>query len=564
MRINNAFIQELIARTDIVEIVGRYLHLKKSGRNYAACCPFHDEKTSSFTINPNKQLYHCFGCGAGGNVINFIMAHQSMGFLDAVITLSEIMGVPVVYDSEQHAPRKNHNELYDLMHAVSAYYVAQLGSSEGKTARDYLAKRGIDGEQIKKYQLGYAPNLWDGVLKAFSDKKDLLLQSGLLSEGERGQQYDRFRHRLVFPINDHRGRVVAFGGRVFDESKPKYLNSPETAIFHKSDVLYGFTQARLSQPLDCLIVVEGYSDVIALSQHGINNAVSILGTGLSDNHLKQLFRSVSRLVFCFDGDAAGYKAAWAALQSCLPFMDGTLQVQFLFLPDGDDPDSAVRRLGASGFSGLLQKAVPLSHFLFAHVTKDNNLSVLEGRAAVAEAVKPLLARCPDSAYRALLNQKLNELTQVNFKQFAHKQPAPRRTEFLTPIESAICLLLQSPQLHAHCDDIYGMVSGFDSDTAHFLMAIIDLLQQSPNITPALMFEHFRGSVYESILAKYAISDTAPINAEIEIEGVSQQIKQQFHKQRINSLLSKGGLNQLTPAEKQEFVQLTSIISRVGE
>jgi DNA primase len=394
MSIPRAFIDELIARADVVEIIDSYVSLRKAGKDYQACCPFHQEKTPSFTVSREKQFYYCFGCGATGNVISFLMEHAHLEFIDAVQELASRLGLEVPFtdepDNDNRQAHKNRlNQLYTLLAEVADFYTQQLQQHpKSIKARDYLLQRGLNLAVQTDYKIGFAPPAWDSVLQHFGTSPDnitLLIESGLLSQNEQGKRYDRFRDRVMFPIMDSRGRVVGFGGRVLGQGDPKYLNSPETPVFHKGQELYGWFRARQQRPAtEQALVVEGYMDVVALAQFDINNAVATLGTATSSEHTQQLFRHVNEVIFCFDGDKAGRKAGWRALETVLPQMQSGRQVRFMFLPEGEDPDSLVRTLGREAFLEQLGQAQPLSQFLFAHLSKQTDVSNLDGRARLVD------------------------------------------------------------------------------------------------------------------------------------------------------------------------------------
>ena len=414
------FIDDLLNRTDIVEVVGSRVQLKKTGKNYSACCPFHQEKTPSFTVSPDKQFYYCFGCGAGGNALGFLMDHDHLEFPQAVEELAKRAGLDVPREDSRpgHKPRQNvDSPLYPLLAAAADFYRQALkGHPARQAAVDYLKGRGLSGVIARDFGLGFAPPGWDNLLKHLggdSLQQKALIDAGLLIENaETGKRYDRFRDRVMFPIRDSRGRVIAFGGRVLGDDKPKYLNSPETPVFHKGQELYGLYEARQhNRDLDEVVVVEGYMDVIALAQQGLRNAVATLGTATSEEHIKRLFRLVPSILFCFDGDNAGRNAAWRALEACLPSLQDGRRVRFLFLPEGEDPDSLVRQEGADAFRARLhQQAQPLAEYFFRHLAEEADPSTLEGKAHLATLAAPLLDKLPGANLRALMRQRLSEIT----------------------------------------------------------------------------------------------------------------------------------------------------------
>lgn len=420
-RIPEHFVQDLLARTNLVEVIDERVPLKKSGRNYMACCPFHNEKTPSFTVAPDKQFYYCFGCGASGNAVGFLMEYERMGFQDAVKQLAGRAGleVPLEQDNPQQKQRKSHLEtLYELLARADHFYRQQLKSApERQAAVDYLKTRGVSGEIAKAFGLGFAPPGFDNLITTLSlDQQgiELALEAGLLVRREdTGRTYDKFRERILFPIRDTRGRTLGFGGRVLGDGKPKYLNSPETPVFHKGEELYGLYEWRQSRDKsDYLFVVEGYMDVIALAQHGIANSVATLGTATSETHVRKLFHQVDTIVFCFDGDDAGRRAAWRALESCLPVLDDGKQARFLFLPEGEDPDTLVRREGREALLAASDQAPSLSRFLFDHLAEPLNTETLDGRARLARLTLPFIQKTRGDFYRNLLRRELAELTRL--------------------------------------------------------------------------------------------------------------------------------------------------------
>ncbi len=447
--IPNDFIQTLLSRVDIVEVVDRLVPLKKAGANYVACCPFHGEKTPSFTVSPTKQFYHCFGCGAHGTAIGFLIEYSQKSFPEAVEELARDAGltVPRVERSGEKERREEAADLTEQLLIAAKFYRAQL--KESQRAIDYLKGRGLTGTIAAHYGIGYAPDAWQSLDQAFPDYSDPSLDAaGLVVRGENNKRYDRFRDRVMFPIHDVRGRVVGFGGRVLDRGEPKYLNSPETPVFSKGRELYGLFQARQAiRDAERVVVVEGYMDVVALAQHGVGYAVATLGTSTTAVHVQKLFRLTDSVVFCFDGDNAGRKAAWRALENALPALADGKNAQFLFLPDGEDPDDFVRKRGKAAFEQALKAAVPLSEFLLRELAAQHPPSSAEGRAALVAAARPYLAQIEAPVLAALLRRRLAELSGLpeselksllvqrgrgagsapagRFADVAHKTPRPR-------------------------------------------------------------------------------------------------------------------------------------------
>ena len=444
--IPQSFIDDLLHRADIVDVIDKRVALKKSGKNYSACCPFHNEKSPSFSVQPEKQFYYCFGCGVGGNAIGFIMNFDSVDFPQAVETLARDNGMEVPREESKAATqrRAENAEIYALLEEASTYYQQQLRSHEGRAdAVDYLKGRGLSGAIARDFCLGYAPPGWDNLLKACAptpQKEKDLLKGGMVIEREAGKSgggssysgYDRFRHRIMFPIRDARGRTIGFGGRVLGDDKPKYLNSPETPVFHKGSELYGLYEAKKSSnKLSRLLIVEGYMDVIALAQMGIRNAVATLGTATSGTHLKRLFRMVPEVVFCFDGDKAGRTAAWRALESTLPQMEDGRQVRFLFLPEGEDPDTLVRKIGQEAFEKLVDEATPLEQFFFDKLGAELDLDSHQGRGKLRELAQPLVTQIPDGVYALLMREQLAKRLGISGEALAglieKSAPEPRPT-----------------------------------------------------------------------------------------------------------------------------------------
>ena len=440
--IPQSFIDDLLNRTDIVDVVSSRVQMKKAGKNYTACCPFHKEKTPSFSVSPDKQFYYCFGCGAGGNALGFIMDHDNLDFPQAVEELAKAAGmeIPREESGRAHKPRQpTDSPLYPLLTAAAEFYRQALKSHPArKAAVDYLKGRGLTGEIARDFGLGFAPPGWDNLYKHLSSdtlQQKAMIDAGLLVENtETGKRYDRFRDRVMFPIRDSRGRIIAFGGRVLGDDKPKYLNSPETPVFHKGQELYGLFEARkFNRSLDEIIVVEGYMDVIALAQQGLRNAVATLGTATSEEHMKRLFRVVPSVLFCFDGDQAGRNAAWRALEATLPCLQDGRRARFLFLPEGEDPDTLVRSEGTDAFKARInQHAQPLADYFFQQLTEEADPRSLEGKAHMATLAAPLIDKVPGANLRTLMRQRLSEitgLTSETVSQLAQKAPTPAQPSY---------------------------------------------------------------------------------------------------------------------------------------
>jgi len=418
-RIPEAFIDEVIARADIVELIHSQVTLKKSGKNYVACCPFHNEKTPSFTVSRDKQFYYCFGCGASGNAVSFLMEYSRLSFIESVQSLAHSAGLEIPVEERSSAENQQFKQLTGALEQAQRFFSQQLlaKTPASKKARQYLRDRGLNNEIIDLFKLGYAPPGWDNLIQHLHLKNNpqVGILSGLTVESDKQRVYDRFRDRVMFPITDPRGRTIAFGGRVMGDDKPKYLNSPETPLFHKQEVLYGLHE-HLSDKLtprnekpNKFLIVEGYLDVIALFQHGIRFSVATLGTATSRSHLEKLFRHAPEIIFCFDGDKAGRKAAERALTTTLPTLQAGREIKFLFLPEGEDPDTLVRKEGVELFLNRINNAIPLSEHLFDELENQVNLQTVDGKAKLAALAKPYLDEIPEGIYKELMLARLAEL-----------------------------------------------------------------------------------------------------------------------------------------------------------
>ena len=576
-RIPDAFIDDLLARTDLVEIIGTRVPLKRQGREYSARCPFHDERSPSFTVSPIKQFYHCFGCGAHGTAISFLMNYDRLEFLDAVEELAKKIGLEVPKDTQVRNEDGESREVYAALEASAKFFQAQLAQSPKALA--YLDRRSVDAENRARFAIGYAPEGFNALKDALgNDERRLRLldKGGMLSKSDSGRVYDKFRDRVMFPIHDRRGRVIGFGGRVLEKDDgPKYLNSPETMLFHKGRELYGLWQVRQAHAkIPRLVVVEGYMDVVALFQYGVTQAVATLGTATTPDHAELLFRNASDVYFCFDGDRAGRGAAWKAVESILPRMRDGRQAFFLFLPDGEDPDTIVRSEGAAGFDARLAAATSLSEFFFNEQSKDVNLSSLEGKARLAERAKPYLATIPDGAFRDLMQQRLTEITGVGARAQApmNSPSPPMRVSRGTPapkrslVRTAISLLIQQPQLAATVELPY-FFGVLRQPGIPLLLEILALLQSRPGLTTGAVLEHFAGREEESSLQKLAMSDvlTEPSRWQSELWGALKRLDLDSLKQRetdLNDKLREGGSSALSAEEKDEMRGLQPQIRRM--
>lgn len=572
-RLSDAFIDDLLARSDIVEIVGARVPLKRKGREYSAPCPFHDERTPSFYVSPTKQFYHCFGCGAHGTAISFLMNYDRLEFLDAVEELARRAGIEVPRETRQNNQDSDLRDQYAALEAAAKLFQRQL--ADNPRARDYLDGRGVDAENRARFAIGYAADGFSTLKDALgTDERRLKLldRTGMLSKNERGHVYDKFRDRIMFPIHDRRGRVIAFGGRVLDkEASPKYLNSPETPLFHKGRELYGLWQAKqANQKLERLIVVEGYMDVVALFQHGVTQAVATLGTATTADHAELLFRNAPDVYFCFDGDAAGRRAGWRAVESVLPRMKDGRQAFFLFLPEGEDPDSIVRQEGANGFDARLAQATPLSQFFFDELGRDINRGTLDGRARLAERARPLLAQLPDGAFADLMRQELQRQTGVGAAQAAvpapprppARQAAPAQKRSL--VRSAIALLLQRPSLGLQLERPYGFAA-LRLPGMPLLLELLDLVHQRPEISTGALLEHFAEHEQADALRKLAAQALPGDEASwaVELHDAVAQLDKQALLQRIDELRVKQQTQGLDETDKYEQRMLLQALAGRG-
>ncbi|HEX5339716.1 MAG TPA: DNA primase [Gammaproteobacteria bacterium] len=574
-RIPPGFIEELLTRIDIVEVIDKRVQLKKHGREFAACCPFHNEKTPSFYVSPVKQFYHCFGCGAHGTAIGFLMDYEHMEFPDAVRELASIAGVEVPEESGGQEKASSNAPLYEVLDRAARFYREQLKLVP--TAIEYLKQRGLTGEIAAQFGIGYAPAGWDNLLKQFDGKDETnrnLLTAGMLIRKDDGRYHDRFRERIMFPIRDNRGRIIAFGGRVLGKEEPKYLNSPETPLFHKGRELYGLYEARQAlRNISCLMVVEGYMDVVALHQHGVAYAVATLGTATTADHLQRLFRVAPEVVFCFDGDRAGRSAAWRALENALPEAREGRQIKFLFLPEGEDPDTLVRKEGKEAFEARLKQATPLSRFLCDSLAAQTELDSAEGRARLVELARPHLNRVPAGVFRDLLAEEFAHLAQVDSgkltmlnrtvapgPQFRIGQGAGRqdpRPQLTSPVRKAIALLLHRPQLAA----LAGEPETLDSVSlkgAEVLKALVEFARSHPHINGAGLLEHWRDTETGATLMKLAQAELVTPDEAMESEFAAVMADltgRRPAERRRDELIAESRRRGLNPAEKAELSRL---------
>ncbi|MDE2249548.1 MAG: DNA primase [Xanthomonadaceae bacterium] len=576
--IPDSFIDELLARVDIVDVIERRVPLKKAGREWTACCPFHNERSPSFYVSPAKQFFHCFGCGVHGSAIKFLMDYDRLEFPDAVEELAQAVGLTVPREGgRDERPREDKTDLYALLDAAALWYEGEL--PRNAEAQAYCRKRGLDAETIRRFRLGWAPAGYDGVIKALGNtprRMELLNEAGMVASSERGSKYDRFRERLMFPILDRRGRVIAFGGRIIGKSGeglpaldprvqdarksdgPKYLNSPETPLFHKGRELFALWQVKQANAnLLRIVVVEGYMDVIALHQAGLPIAVATLGTATTPEHTEVLFRAAPDVVFCFDGDRAGRAAAWKALESALPRLRDGRQAYFLFLPDGEDPDSLVRKEGKQGFEKRIKEAMPLSDYFFSELSHDVDMASLDGRARLAERGRPLLGKLPDGAFRDLMAQELEKRSGA--RAMLQADPATRRAVQRpvavqrSLVRSAISLLLAQPGLADQVERPYRFL-GLDKPGVGLLAELLDLARSRPGITSAVLVEHFAERPEYPSLQKLMASTAV---GEPEVQGTEfldalRRMEDQAITQRRDALTAKSRDGGLSSAEKAEL------------
>lgn len=551
-RIPPAFIDDLLARTDIVDLIGQRVALRKAGKDFQARCPFHDERTPSFTVSPDKQFYHCFGCGAHGSAIGFLMEHDRLSFREAVEELAHRAGLAVPSEGLGRARAEpDLAPLHQVLEETARLYRQQLRSHrEAGRAVDYLKGRGLTGEIAARFGLGYAPSGWDFLLSRLGKDaagRERLLQAGLVTEQD-GKTYDRLRERIVFPIRDRRGRVIGFGGRLLGDGKPKYLNSPETPIFHKGRELYGLYEAlQARRKPERLLVVEGYMDVIALAQFGIDYAVATLGTAATPEHLRLLLRSAPELVFCFDGDRAGREAAWKALQTALPLATGNQSLRFLFLPEGEDPDTLVRAEGREAFEHRLARAQSLSELLFDHLRDQVDLVSADGRARLVTLAKPLIAQVPAGIYRDMLEQRLAALAGI-VQSGPRAVPARRRSapEIHRPsrpsrVAQAIALLLDHPELAPRVAGLPDDWRRLHSPGVTILAEILDCVAAYPGINKATLIERWRDHEHFAYLQRLSVEPflrTIPEGGAAHeligaIEGLSKAVRDAERLQPLN-------------------------------
>ncbi len=581
-RIPRQFIDDLLARADIVELIDSRVPLKKAGKNYQACCPFHTEKSPSFTVSQDKQFYHCFGCGEHGNAISFLMEFERLDFVDAIEELASHYAMEVPREQNNDSPQVQRQQQqaylqkqddYELMMQISQFYQQQLISASDKDqAVDYLKGRGLTGSIVKDFSIGYISDTWDGMMKKFATtaNNQQLIDLGMAIEGNNKRAYDRFRGRIMFPIRDKRGRVIGFGGRILEQGTPKYLNSPETRIYHKGQELYGLYEAKqANKQLQRLVVVEGYMDVVALAQHGVKYAVASLGTSTTEEQLQTLYRTVKEVICCYDGDRAGRDAAWRAMNNALPLIRDGYTMKFVFLPDGEDPDSLIRAQGQQAFEDILAQATPLSKFLFDHLLAQVDVKSLEGRAALAESFQPYLAKLPESMLKdAIITELANNFgtssekllasfkqksAQENQKSEKRRQQTKNKT---TPIRLAIVLLLEHPHIVDSLPDPK-VLKHLKMPGIDLFNQLLNLCKENPKINSAQLLEYFRDTEHGKQLAKlmcwqhHVETDAAE---DVFLDSI-EKLLNSFVEQRTEVLLQKARIGNMSQQEKHELQTL---------
>ena len=584
-RIPQHFIDELVARTDIIEVIGSRVQLKRAGREYKACCPFHDEKTPSFTVSPDKQFYHCFGCGAHGTALGFVMEFDHLGFVEAVEELAARAGLEVPREGgDAGAPRPN-EDLYVALERAALFFRQSLTGEP--RAREYLAGRGLTSDSLTRFGIGYAPSRWDALLERYGtsqEERQTLLRAGLVIERTDGQagHYDRFRDRVMFPIRDVRGRTIGFGGRILDKGEPKYLNSPETELFHKGRELYGLYEARqATRSLARLLVVEGYMDVVRLHQAGITSAVATLGTATTPEHLQRIFRLVGEVVFCFDGDRAGRAAAWRALENAVSEVKQGRQLRFLFLPEGHDPDTLVGEVGAEAFETRIRGAVPLADYLIGELASRCDVASVDGRARLVELARPLILRIPSDVYRELLTAQLASvvgmpaarLTELLGAAAATDTAVPDRSRRASPrrpqvnaslagrgnlVRQAVSLLVHHPSAAAAPADLEAL-SAVDRPGVPLLLELLTQLREDPAVSTAVLLERWRERPEHVSLARLAateclVLDPAAAAAELG-SAIARLVAEETPGRRLDELLARARDMALSDPEKQELQEL---------
>ena len=572
------FIDDLIARVDIVEILSNRIQIKKAGKEFKAVCPFHDDSNPSLTISPSKGFYHCFSCGAHGTAVGFLMNYEHLSFIEAIESLASSLGIEIPYEQNQQPIKKNNN-LYDLLTEIQAHYQSLL--KKNTSAIKYLKNRGITGDIAKRFNIGFAPSGWRNILDKYGTSKNNineLFKLGLIIRKDNNNYYDRFRERIMFPIRDNRGRYIGFGGRILNDDQPKYLNSPETPLFHKGRELYGLYECQQAlRNIERIVVVEGYMDVISLAQHGIDYAVASMGTATTDDHFNRLFRLTDYIYFCFDGDQAGLDAAWRALKNALPHVREGRQIKFVFLPENDDPDTYVKKNSAAAFEKKLDHGLDLSDFLIKKLANAIDMKSIDGKARLAEKAKPLINQIPKGIFKELILEKLsasiglspaklnkllinqdNQLTNNDRRRMISKISKKKLKGGPSVIKKAITLILNYPSI---ANDItHEQIGANKKPGVEILKKLLTTIQEKPQITTAGLIELWRDDPEGKFLGQLAITElpeNEDFNAKNELQDCLHQITKENHKARITHLIDKQSNNELTPDEKKEFKNLIS-------
>jgi len=570
-KIPREFIDDLLVRIDIVDLIDSHVPLKKTGANYVARCPFHTEKSPSFSVNRNKQFFHCFGCGVSGNAISFLMNYSHLDFVEAVEDLAAFIGVDVPRESVEYSGQQKAadlSSLYKVMEQVAVFYVEQLRtSSEGRQAAEYLKHRGVSTGIARDYMLGYAPKKWQVLVDRFGEQA--LLDAGLLGKSDTGDTYARFRGRVIFPIRDKRGRTIGFGGRVLDDSLPKYLNSPETPLFHKGHEVYGLYELLQKQPKpQRILIVEGYMDVVALAEFGFYSAVATLGTATSQAHIDLLFRFASELVFCFDGDSAGQKAANRAMEQAFASLRDGRQVRVMLLPKNHDPDSLVREIGVDGFVKSIESSETLSDYFFRSVAKDLNLTEMEGRAQLVNTAKPFLEKLPEGVFKGMMYARLEEMSRVasiNLLGGAKANLAPNRkitraTGRPSPARVAMALLLQNPRLAGVVEQKEIDLTRLEFPGVELFKALLETIQDKKPANVAVLLELYRGAAEEKTIKALASLELLVPDEGVEAEfcGAVESLLVRAREAELDRLEAKAKNEGLNPQEKERWLSLLTI------
>ena len=572
------FINDLIARIDIVEVIGKRIEIKKAGKEFKAICPFHDDSNPSLTISSAKGFYHCFSCGAHGTALGFLMDYEHLGFVEAIESLSSDLGIDIPYEKNSKPPKRN-NDLFVFMDKIQEHYQNNLKNN--KKAIDYLKKRGINGKTAKRFNIGYAPHGWQNILDHFGQSNSeikQLLSLGLIIKKDNNEHYDRFRNRIIFPIRDNRGRFIGFGGRILNQDQPKYLNSPETPLFHKGKELYGLYECQQAiRNIKKIVVVEGYMDVIGLAQHGVNYAVASMGTATTADHFTRLFRLTDFICFCFDGDQAGVDAAWRALENALPHIREGRQIKFIFLPNGEDPDSYIRNNSAADFEKQLKAGTDLSDFLIDKIAQNIDIKSIDGKARLAEKAKPLISQIPKGIFKELIIEKLSEFIALSPKKLKtlitqnakrnsikfrnnkvtyNKTAQKKNKESPSIIKKAITLVLNYPEIVKNIDDF--STNDQNKPGTEILKKLIDTIKEEPKINTAGLIERWRDDKEGKYLGQLAITEL-PENTEFdaltELKNCFLLLEKIYYKERINILIDKQSKNELSAKEKNELGKL---------